>query len=284
MNSSTLPVDQEDDLLQGDIIRQLPINPKHFPRWGFILTADCDIFQKKAGQTYSWLEITRASDFLEQIWCQDQLKTFITKYAQSCLDPLNANIKKHHPHLASLDQCTLFEWLRESSVESILKSIVPANAKFDSRAKEILLGIQSALNSNEGEKLSTLRRCWTSAGISEKDQVSRIRTYLLSSDGFPDFFVIPDLPGEDGYCFIVMLRSISTIEINEIFKTELDGRIAGQSNSFHRVGRFNDNVRYAIVQKFSFLFSRIGMPPQFENASKAAADILVEGIFPRMTK
>ena len=284
MNSSTIPVDQEDELLQGDIIRQLPIDPTRCPRWGFILTADCDIFQKKAGQTYSWLEITRASDFLEQVWCQEQLQAFIKKYAQSCLDPLNSHIKNHHSHLSPLNLHSLCEWLKESSVESILAALVPTNAKFDSKAKDILQGIRSALNPGEGEKLSTLRKCWTAAGISEKDQETRIRTYLLSNDGFPDFFVVPDLPGEDSLCFVVMLRGISTIEINEIFKTELDGKIAGKSNSFHRVGRFNDNVRYAVVQKFSFLFSRIGMPPRFESASKAAADILVESIFPRTKK
>jgi hypothetical protein len=280
MNSSTIPVDSDNELLQGDIIRRLAKNTDDSPRWGFILTADCDIFQKKAGHTYSWLEITRAKDFLEQVWCEEQLRSYIKKYSQSCLDPLNSIIRKHHPKLSLLTNDTLYTWLIEDSVNNILSTLLSADTKFDSKVKNLLVGLQNALNRGDTNKLDLLLNCWTHAGIDAKSQIARIRGYLTSNDGFPDFFVVPDLPGEDGFCFIVMLRSISTVDIANIFKTELDAKIAGKSDSFHRIGRFNDNVRYAIVQKFSFLFSRIGMPSHFESASVAATDILVEDIFP----
>lgn len=282
--SSTVSIESGDALLQGDIIRKIPNNVGERARWGFILTADCDIAQKKSGQTYSWLEIMRAADFLEQVWCHEQFLVYIRKYSQACMDSINSIIKRHHPTLSLLSKESLCEWLRESEVDSMLNILIPSGEKFDNKAKELLNGLHAALNPDTSDKLSTLKRCWAAAGISDKEQEARIRNYLLSSDGFPDFFVIPDIPDEEGFCFIIMLRAISTVDTGEIFLSELDARIAGKSHLFHRIGRFNDNIRYAVVQKFSFLFSRIGMPSHFENASKAAADILVESIFQRAKK
>jgi hypothetical protein len=281
MSESFTSVETNQELRQGDIIKQNPNRKNKRAQWGFVLTADCDIAQKKSGTNYSWLEIIPAMEYLENIWCEEQLRKFSAKYSTYCLDKINSIIRKNHQKLSELSHSNLCEWLLEKSASEILNLIYPKDKKIEEKLESTLKGIELSIRPPKKNRLHTLCQCWEIVGIDKKTQESRIREYLNSSDGFPDFFVVPEIPGEDDFCFIILLRSISTPKSNLIFNSELEEKIVGQKNSFHRIGRFNDNLRYAVVQKFSFLFSRIGMPTPFEKVSGEAADILIEKIFPK---
>ena len=59
---------------QGDIIRSL--NPKtgKAAKLGVVITADCDIAQRKASERYTWLEIVPMKDYIEGPF-DDTIKT-----------------------------------------------------------------------------------------------------------------------------------------------------------------------------------------------------------------
>ncbi len=50
-------IEDTEEVRRGDIIRKL--NPKtgEAEKLGIVITADCDIAQRKAGERYTWLEI-----------------------------------------------------------------------------------------------------------------------------------------------------------------------------------------------------------------------------------
>lgn len=95
-------IDDTEEVRQGDIIRQL--NPKNglTERLGIVITADCDIAQKKNGERYTWLEIVPMAAYVEGPWAQEQLRKLSEKRSKGVLDYLNAQIRKRDPSLTAL--------------------------------------------------------------------------------------------------------------------------------------------------------------------------------------
>jgi len=100
----------------------------------------------------------------------------------------------------------------------------------------------------------------------------------FSTGGFPDFFFLPELPGQDSKGFIVLLRDVSSISMDHIVRSERHAKLANKLDAPHRVGRLSDRLRFAISQKLAFLFSRIGLDTTFESACEETAEILAAEI------
>lgn len=58
---------QRTKVSQGDIIHRPSSGETDQPRWGFIVTADCDIVQDKAGARLSYLDIVTVHHYLEHV-------------------------------------------------------------------------------------------------------------------------------------------------------------------------------------------------------------------------
>lgn len=98
----TRKIGQRTKVRQGDIICKPAVGAEG-PRWGFIVTADCDIAKDKASARLSYLDIVTVRDYLEHVWSSEILRkmqsillkdaaTLITKAAQALdikFDPLS---------------------------------------------------------------------------------------------------------------------------------------------------------------------------------------------------
>lgn len=267
------------DIRQGDVVRRIDVEQGGRQTWGFIITADCDIAQRKAGDRFTWLEIVSSDQFLEAYWAPEQLRRFLERQTRPACEALNGLVKKEGLSLASIDGAMLHSWLAEATPEEIIASIRPIKSS-DAKTVALLSALRMALgHGNAGNGMACLREVWTLVGRDEGKQRSAVREAFDGERGFPDFVHIPELPATPGYGFVVLLRAISTLHAKDLYRSEADARIDGQPNAFHRIGRFSDGLRFSIAQKLAFLFSRIGMTTQFENACSAATDLLVEKIY-----
>ncbi|HFL7937961.1 TPA: hypothetical protein ACG5DM_000961 [Pseudomonas putida] len=273
-------IDDTEEVRQGDIIRQL--NPKNglTERLGIVITADCDIAQKKNGQRYTWLEIVPMAAYVEGPWAQEQLRKLSEKRSKGVLDYLNAQIRKRDPSLTALTHEALVLWLRSKSAEEILASTTGKSPTAGEKQLRDLQAFALTVSSDETESaFSRLKGAWTLYGTDEKSQQDSVRNAFKDSGGFQDYFVLPELPRETGLGFVVMLRSMWSLMANDLYLTEQDARINDCPDAFHRLGRLNDGIRFSITQKLAFLFSRIGMPTTFESACETAAELTVEEYF-----
>lgn len=273
-------IEDTDELRQGDIIRKL--NPENgaTERLGIVITADCDIAQKKAGERYTWLEIVSMAAYVEGPWAQDQLRKLSQKRATGVCSHLNAQIRKRVPDLTDLTHETLSQWLRTKTAEEVYQSATGKPPTTDEKPFRDLRAFALTVSTDENRSaFSRLKEAWTLFGTDERTQQDNVRSAFKDSGGFQDYFVLPELPRESGLGFVVMLRSMSSIMAPDLFLTEQDARINGRPDAFHRLGRLNDGIRYSITQKLAFLFSRIGMPQTFESACEVAADLAVEDFF-----
>lgn len=273
-------IEDTEDIRQGDIIRKL--NPKtcEADAFGIVITADCDIAQKKAGERYTWLEILPMAAYIEGPWAQEQLRKIAEKRAKAICDYLNGQIRKLHPGLTALTHESLVQWLRSKTAEEVMATATGQTKIADSKQLRELQGFALTVSGDEAQSaFSRLKAAWILFGVEEKNQQESVRNAFKDGGGFQDYFVLPELPLQTGLGFVVMLRSMWSIMASDLYCTEQDARIQDRPDAFHRVGRLNDGIRFSITQKLAFLFSRIGMPKTFESACVTATELTVEEFF-----
>jgi hypothetical protein len=273
-------IEETEEIRQGDIIRKLNSKTGVVEKLGVIITADCDIAQRKASERYTWLEIMPMSAYIEGPWAREQLRKLSEKRSRALCDYLNGQIRKQHTGLLDLTHDSLVEWLQSKSAEDILASVVGQAPSSDNKQLCELKGLELTVCDDEKKSnLTRLKEAWTFFNINESKQQEFVRSALKDGGGFQDYFVLPELPQQAGIGFVVMLRSMGTIMATELYFSEQNARIYDRPDAFHRLGRLNDSIRFSITQKLAFLFSRIGMPTTFESACETAAELMVEEFF-----
>lgn len=273
-------IEDTEEVRQGDIIRKLNAKTGKTEKLGVVITADCDIHQKKAGERYTWLEIMPMAAYVDGPWAQEQLRKLSEKRAKSICEYLNSQIRRAHPGLAPLTHDSLAQWLRSRTAEEILTTTTGKAPAGDAKQLRELQGFALTVSADETQSaFSRLKAAWALFGTDEKNQQDSVRNAFKDGGGFQDYFVLPELPRQSGLGFVVMLRSMWTIMAPDLYLTEQDARIHDRPDAFHRLGRLNDGIRFSITQKLAFLFSRIGMPKTFESACETATELTVEEFF-----
>lgn len=218
--------------------------------------------------------------YIEGPWAQEQLRKLSEKRSKSICEYLNGQIRKRQPDLAALTHDSLMQWLRSKTAKEILASATGQVPAPDDKQLRALQGFALTVCADENQSaFSRLKAAWKLFNTEEKIQQENVRNAFKDSGGFQDYFVLPELPGQTGLGFVVMLRSMWTIMAPDLYLTEQDARIDDRPDAFHRLGRLNDSIRFSITQKLAFLFSRIGMPTAFESACETASELTVEGFF-----
>lgn len=281
MSTLLTPVSDTEEIRQGDVIRRIDAT-NGAVTWGVIVTADCDIARRKAGERYTWLEIVSIKAYLEGAWAEDQLRQMIKKQAKISAEAISGKIRKQKLSLDPLQPESLSKWLSTTTADEVLAAV---SKTVDPKQLAALQALRLAYGyGTNANALSRFTEASKLLGRTEKNLQDLIREALNSGGGFPDFFVLPELPNTPGLGFVVLLRAVSSLTSGNLFFTEMDARISGKPGEFHRIGRFSDGLRFAITQKLAFLFSRIGMPTTFEDACSTATDLAIEALFPAPEK
>lgn len=280
MTGFFMQIEDTEEVRQGDIIRKLHPKTGEVEQLGIVITADCDIAQRKAGERYTWLEIVPMAAYIEVPWAEEQMRKLAEKRSKAICEHLNGQIRKLQPGLTALTHESLVQWLRSRTAEEILASATGQVPTADSKPLRDLQGFALTVSADENQSaFSRLKAAWTLFGVEERSQQENVRNAFKDGGGFQDYFVLPELPRQTGLGFVVMLRSMWTIMAPDLYLTEQDARIHDRPGAFHRLGRLNDGIRFSITQKLAFLFSRIGMPKTFESACETAAELTVEEFF-----
>ncbi|WP_313393285.1 hypothetical protein [Sphingobium yanoikuyae] len=273
-----IEIDSERLFAQGDILRSVPSDTNAEPTFGLIITADCDIVQSKAADRLTYVEVVTTRDYLERVWIPDQLQKYVKKQAKGAAEELTGLMRRSGLELAmSVDQ--LLDWLRERPVESIDKAVNRTGKALDAKLLKTLTALRCALGADANQKpLGQWRALRDILGEPVDRQSADLAAALAGGGGFPDFFLLPELPRASEFGYVALLRFIRTVHADGVFKSEVDARIQGQPQALHRVGRLTDGIRFAITQKLAFLFSRIGLPSHYEDACKSAATLAAESL------
>lgn len=279
MSNYFVDLADDDEVRQGDLIcRSKGTCPDG--EWGFVLTADCDIAQGKAGDRLTYIEILPAAAYLEEVWARAQLKRWVLRQSRVAAEQLGGVMRRSGLSLPLTGEM-LEQWLVEQTHDEVAASVNRTGKPLDEKLANSMAALRAALDRTMPlRELDRFLRVREILGDSLEQRRRTVREAFDGERGFPDYFLLPELPGVTGYGFAVMLRSFRSVLARDIFLTPVDAQIAGRSDAFHRVGRLNDRVRFAITQKQAFLFSRIGLPRPYEEACESAVELLAEQIVP----
>lgn len=213
MSDHCVFVDDASDIRQGDVIRRLAEFEGGVETWGFIITADCDIAQNKAGGVYTWLEIIRSHQYLDQYWAPEQLRRLVQRQCKVACDGLNGLLKKYKLELNDVNHLSLATWLAESQPEEIFDSIGAKPNAANNKLLTVLHVLRIALgHDGSNSELGRLHEAWSLLGRDEKNRRAAIREAFDADRGFPDFVLIPELPATQGYGYVILLRTDLLIE------------------------------------------------------------------------
>lgn len=266
-----------DGVLQGDVFEVGNLCEDIFldnEKWAVVITADCDIENKKMGNMFTVLPIILADDYLEEIWLVETFDREKKALIDKAVELINASKihSKNDCHEVTYD--SMIQWLKEEDLKSIfqlLKLDVTSNKFIE---LEVKLSIMS-----KGAYLKNYIELRTYQKRSEKKIKKEIMEAIKQCRD--EFYFVPDIPCSKSIGLMIKLRSIRGMHESRVFKSERDSRLSldDKEKAIIRVGRFSDYLRYSITQSFALLFSRIGMPSQFENDNNAAIDLISSSIW-----
>ncbi|PAV48277.1 hypothetical protein CK486_07370 [Pseudomonas sp. HAR-UPW-AIA-41] len=241
--------------------------------YGLIITADCDIAREKHKNHFTWVELVSVYEYISSIWAFEEVAKRKDKPIKVLLEYVNGKLKGQG--YAEVSAKRLVDWIVEVGVELFVDRVLGGVCPPDIRNK--MEAVHIACSNDPLSAIDRLRLFCDKTQVDFSGVLDRAKKDLTGGDGgFPDFFFLPKLPGALSGGAVALLRNIYSIQNQEIYVSESQARISNQSKCFYRVCRLEDRVKYSITQKIAFLFSRIGMSPEFECLASEAASLAIE--------
>lgn len=238
------------DLRQGDVIKYSRVDGSSV--YGVVVTADCDLAQKKFGNQVTFLPLVSVDEFIEEIWF-DQIR----KREE---DKLIESIRRIDINLRAED---ILEMLSRSDVDGVLRRFTKTYSS--APPKDVVEKYAHLVSDN-----SVCRRLILHFGSGEKAQKA-IRNAILG--GRAEFFFLPEQTKLPGMGSMVLLRYVSSFP-GELVSPSYDQILAlGRVEMLYRLP---PNLKYAIAQSFAYLFSRIGIEDDIEKQQALSAELASE--------
>ncbi|MBW7849789.1 MAG: hypothetical protein H3C38_04750 [Rhodospirillales bacterium] len=255
----------EETLLQGDIIQwHRPRDNSPGESFGIVINADCDIFNDKAGAFLTYIPLLSLSEYMNCIWSPQLLDDIMSK-----------KISEINSYICT---CLSVDAIRELALsednDSALVSLA-GNPQKVPQLRKLLgqFGIILKAKFAGHQKGFFLTLCEVRAKLTEKP-VGEATTLMqnqfrghLGDRNQNDCFFLSHVPGLENRGFAAAIRYFRTIHANQIVKSKAEWYSA-ESKAL-RIGRLKPVLKYALSQKFSSLFLRIGLPKEYEATQKS---------------
>lgn len=264
---------------QGDIIHRPSLGETDKSRWGFIVTADCDIVQDKSNARLSYLDVVTVHDYLEHVWAAEVLRKLQPRALKASAELVTSAARALDEQFDAISSDGLLTWLRDATREEIVEALkIPAKKQKQLREALEIVELIFDLRGEYTTELQRLQRVWAIQGTGAKEVRARLEQ-ALDYNKATDFHIIPEIPKSEPLGYVVLLREVSSIDHDDLHESALELQISGNKDGFYVVGTSTDNLRYAISQKMAFLFSRIGMSDEYESKCDIVSQLAIGDLF-----
>ena len=255
---------------QGDILRFEGENERRNYSRGVIINADCDLENNKLDGVIAYLPLYSFEEYLEHFW----IKVYVDQVKNNLI-------------ISILDTCGL-----DSSVPSNESDLIDWLSYSDSLNIATKLVSQHCLKPRDLDalkiRLDKLRQCIDPLGRS----LTQFHIYC-SWEKFPtafalkqltaaknamgdDHFFLSEVVGESEIGFVVRMRRIYTINIQQCFTSTSEQRTLSDDNTFSaiRIAKLTTLLQFKIAQVFALQYSRIGLPNEMVALNGLVLDTL----------
>jgi len=269
-------IDKDLPVRQGDVLRRHGHSNTEFY---VVISADCDIAQNKLGEAgVGCLRMLPLRDYVLSDLALRSAKRALARKTKQLSDRI------HKIRTASDEDCLpigverLSAWISERTIGDVCVSLKVNMDEEKVLVREIetiqqsrrLLSTQSEFRAIDA--LRTLQP----QPISRSAQAKKLVAEFGPKDLPLDVFFVCGVPGENHLGFVVDFRSLTFIASDRLFTSATTAR--GEEFSFLRVGRLVATFRHALAQQFGFMFSRIGLPAEYEREREATFSLTLDDL------
>lgn len=245
-----------------------------------IITADCDIANDKFGDFLSYLPIVPVEAYLNSFWSRSKLERIVSDACQIVTEHIYRAELKTNREIHRLKESELLEWISERGTSAIISSYEFESSKRKFIEKQFEL-ISTAIENGQNENLAKLMRCWKLKEIDTSQQAIEIKKGVAEITKALSFFLVPEMPESMRFGHVITMRDVRSIHADDVYVSRRALPHHRQDDQcMHRIGRFSDQMRFAIAQRFGSLFSRIGLSEEFEADCRTLPDLVVASLIP----
>lgn len=260
----------DEELRQGDVVKNMagegwPYGARH----AFVLTADCDLAQKKHYGQVLLCPIITAELYSRLVWCQrkaeaidkkiiDQVvRTFTELAARGVISEVSPSV---------LDIIT--------NDVSVMAAALDGISGIAAGTRQELIRLAEARMHILRTDIDQLSKCRLALQAKDRKEVSIIHGSLVSdfkkdiAADAQDVVVIPNDIDRDGLVHVMLLRCPFSLLASSVCLTVRSG------DEYLRLGRYVPEIKYLVAQKFGTLFSRVGMKRTIEDDTKISVALL----------
>ncbi|MFQ2543457.1 hypothetical protein ACK3Z0_09145 [Aeromonas caviae] len=268
---------ENESIRQGDIVKigkDLSFGFSDVDKFGFVVTADCDIYQDKSGGDITILPIIDPQIFIDTIWIPETFSRERTEVLNLICEKINSSGAPRAFNCNEISSSDLEAWIKQSSITEILKALkINISGELEILAKRLFILSSPPSLKNHFEHRSNIQ------GRKEKSIKGELSTAFKKMRD--DFYFIPEIKSSANLGAIIKLRHAKIVKLHSIYKNYREARINALNveRCIYRTGRCSDYLKYSIVQRFALLFSRIGMPLEFESDESSSIDIITDNLW-----
>lgn len=259
---------------QGDIIKIEQNQNGVGPKLGIVINADCDLANEKTDGVVAFLPIYSFHDYLDKFWAPIYIQNVIVTSARN----IRSLVSNENFQECDNNHDTLLAWIKDDGANPVYNSLSQSFGLHGKKSIQLRRELQKleiclTLVDNAIICLKKLFQLEDNPQTYARNQVNNAK----KSMGEGHFF-ISDLVGSDAVGFVVRMRRIYTIPMEDLYASTSDqmSKSSGDKLTAVRVARLSPLYRIKVIQLFAQQYSRVGLPDDFTELSKIAVEDLVE--------
>lgn len=257
---------REVPIRQGDLlVKHDGVAPRHNEAC-IVITADCDIARDKHQGAIAALRIISFADFVRHRWARTAYDSVLDRDFPELTNTFNQQRTQGESPEPEISQEALATWLERETPDQICQSIADIKcrdkAKIAAKKVSVLLGLDDQLTTNEPFD-RVLEYMSIKDGIAHTDaRIKLLKKARESLSTLPaDIFFLNQFPIEKSSSHLILLRELIPID-PEIATASPNS--ARSKKGYLRLGRLKPAYKYALSQQFGLMFSRVGLPENYE--------------------
>jgi hypothetical protein len=267
-------IDEQASIRQGDLLIKRNLRTKEVIDRLIVITADCDFAQSKTRGAIAGLRVLSLAEYVHIHWSQKHVGKISTDLTE-LVNSFNSIISKAgHPNKLSRE--AVESWVSRQPSSSIAAQLKLFDLKLVAKLNAVcerLRCILDIFNSVEGKaRFESICMYYStkegkSPGEARELVLNRVRSELGSLP--EDVFFLNTLSAEFQSPHVVMLRNLAFIPLDEATSS---AEVARELDCYLRFSRLSPTFKYAISQQFGLLYSRIGLPKEYDLSKKLISE------------
>lgn len=264
---------------QGDLVISRRPKSGEIQELCLVITADCDIDKGKFGKQLACLRVTPLCAYIRSVWAEKQLQRAMSNERKKVWEQM---VRWHTALLgekSTLSVEAAENWIVRDSAEAICSALnIPEREQRKVRAS--ISSYRSAIDNlaEVSEYDSHGKYVAFQSAIEGRDcsqDIAKKAQENFKSSLPEDVFLLPSLPQLEIGAAVVLLREIVAVAFDKVcYRAEE----ASDENLFLRIGRLQPTFKYAVSQAFGTLYSKIGLPKDYEEKRDNALNSIADSI------